>query len=353
MNSPWSIRLVRALFFPFFVFIGITIALGFDQPAALGAVTGAVVMGLLLVLDTMLARVTLRDFSHATFGLGIGLFCAWLVTRIGVFQLDYFQTKPGAEALQNLVQIVIYASMAYFGVSVALRSDRDQLAFIIPYVQFRREGAEGEPLLLDTNIIIDGRILKVASTGFLSGPLVVPRFVLDELQRLTESGDGQKIIRGKRGLEVMEKLRVLPGVRLSVFEPESWERRDDLSVDARLAHLARQLNARLLTNDEDLAKVAKLRGVTVLSFNELVMALQPQLNPGDEISLNLLKPGKDKHQAVGYLADGTMIVVNQAAAYIGQTVDVVVGGALPTTAGRLVFAELKGRSGRAASSDPS
>lgn len=353
MNSPWSIRLVRALFFSVFVFIGITIALGFEQPAWIGAVTGAVVMGLLLALDTMLARVSLRDFSHATFGLGIGLFCAWLVTRIGIFQLDYFQTKPGAEALQNLVQIIIYASMAFFGVSVALRSDRDQLAFIIPYVQFRREGAEGEPLLLDTNIIIDGRILKVASTGFLNGPLVVPRFVLDELQRLTESGDAQKVIRGKRGLEVMEKLRVLPGVRLSVFEPESWERREDLSVDARLAHLARQLNARLLTNDEDLAKVAKLRGVSVLSFNELMIALQPQLNPGDEVTLNLLKPGKDKHQAVGYLADGTMIVVNHAAAYIGQTVNVVVGGALPTTAGRLVFAELKGGGSRGTPSDPS
>lgn len=341
MNSPWSIRLVRALFFSLFVFIGITIALGFDQPAWTGAITGAVVMGLLLLLDLTLTRVTLRDFSHATFGLGIGLFCAWLITRIGVFQLDYFQSKPGSEALQNLVQLVIYASLAFFGVTVALRSDRDQFAFIIPYVQFRREGAEGEPLLLDTNIIIDGRILKVADTGFLSGPLVVPRFVLDELQRLTESGDNQKVLRGKRGLEVMEKLRALPGVRLSIFEPESWEKRDDLSVDARLAHLSRQLNARLLTNDEDLAKVARLRGITVLSFNDLVIALQPQLNPGDELALSLQKPGKDKHQAVGYLPDGTMIVVNQAAAFVGQTVNVVISSALPTSAGRLIFAELK------------
>ena len=141
----------------------------------------------------------------------------------------------------------------------------------------------------------------------------------------------------------MEKLRALPGVRLTVFEPESWEKRDDLSVDARLAHLARQINARLLTNDEDLAKVARLRGITALSFNDLVLALQPQLNPGDELSLSLLKPGKDKHQAVGYLADGTMIVVNQASSLVGQTVDVVIASALPTSAGRLIFAELKTR----------
>ena len=114
-------------------------------------------------------------------------------------------------------------------------------------------------------------------------------------------------------------------------------------MDPRLAHLARQINARLLTNDEDLAKVARLRGITALSFNDLVLALQPQLNPGDELSLSLLKPGKDKHQAVGYLADGTMIVVNQASSLVGQTVDVVIASALPTSAGRLIFAELKTR----------
>jgi uncharacterized protein YacL len=343
MNSAWSILLARALFAALFMVIGIFVSLGIDQPWWFGAVIGATAMGLLVLLDMLFARFSLRNFSHATFGLGIGLFCAWLVTRIGIFQLGVFQRMENLEDIRNVTEFLIYVSFAFFGVTFGLRSDRDQFAFIIPYVQFRREGAEGEPLLLDTNIIIDGRILKVADTGFLSGPLVVARFVLDELQRLTESGDSQKVIRGKRGLEVMEKLRSMPGVRLSIFESENWQKRDDLSVDARLANLARQLNARLLTNDEDLAKVARLRGITALSFNDLVIALQPQLNPGDELALNLLKPGKDKHQAVGYLADGTMIVVNQAAALVGQTVNVVISSALPTSAGRLIFAELKAK----------
>ncbi|WP_184207506.1 PIN/TRAM domain-containing protein [Prosthecobacter dejongeii] len=342
MNSMWSIRLVRALFFALFVFTGITISLGFQQPAWMGALTGAAIMGLLLALDILFTRFSLRDFSHATFGLAIGLFCAWLVTRIGVFQLGYFQSMADGEAVRNVVEILIYTSLAFFGVTFALRSDRDQFAFLIPYVRFRRDGSEGEPLLLDTNVIIDGRIAAVVQTGFLSGALVVPRFVLDELQRLTESGDAQKVIRGRRGLEVMEKMRTLSDLRLSIHEDPPGTLRDGaISVDTRLVSLARELNARLLTNDENLAKVARLRGIIVLSFNDLSLALQPQLSPGDELSLALTKPGKDKHQAVGYLADGTMIVVNQAAAFLGQTVEISISGALPTSAGRLIFAELK------------
>lgn len=340
MNSTWSIRLVRALFFALFVFTGITIALGFQQPAWTGAIGGAFVMGLLLLLDILFARFSLRDFSQATFGLAIGLFCAWLITRIGVFQLGYFQAMLDGEAVRNVVEILIYTSLAFFGVTFALRSDRDQFALLIPYVRFRRDGSEGEPLLLDTNVIIDGRIPAVVQTGFLSGALVVPRFVLDELQRLADSGDPQKVIRGRRGLEVMEKMRLMDDLRLSIHEDPPGTSRD-VPVDTRLVSLSRELNARLLTNDENLAKVARLRGIVVLSFNDLAISLQPQLNPGDELSLSLTKVGKDKNQAVGYLADGTMIVVNQAAPFVGQTVEIAISGALPTSAGRLIFAELK------------
>jgi uncharacterized protein YacL len=193
---------------------------------------------------------------------------------------------------------------------------------------------------LDTNIIIDGRIPQVFKTGFLSGALVIPRFVLDELQRLADSSDMQKALRGHRGLEVMEKMRDAEGLRVSIHEDLSPTDRD-LPVDVRLVTLARELSARLLTNDENLATVARLRGISVLNFNDLAIALQPQLNPGDELLLPLTKQGKEKHQAVGYLADGTMIVVNQAGPQLGQTVNVVISSALPTSAGRLIFAELK------------
>lgn len=339
MKTSWPIRLVRALFFAFSVFIGMAIATGLQQEAWTGAVSGALFMGLLMVLDAILARFTLRDFSHATLGLAVGLLCAWLITRIGVFQLAYFQNHANGDTLQNIVEICIYGTLAFFGVTFALRSDRDQFAFLIPYVRFRRDGSEGEPMLLDTNVIIDGRLPGVFATGFLSGAVVVPRFVLDELQRLSDSAEPTKVMRGKRGLEMMEKLRAMPGMTVSIHEEGGGSA--NALVDTRLVTLARELNARLLTNDDNLIKVARLRGITVLSFHELAAALHPELSVGDELTLPLTKPGKDKNQAVGYLPDGTMIVVNNAAPKIGQTVDVVVSGTLPTSAGRLIFAEIK------------
>lgn len=338
MKSPLSIQVVRSVFFALSVFLGIAIALGFQQPAWVGAFSGAAFMGLLLVLDRVFERLTIRDLSHATFGLLIGLFCAWLFTRIGVFQLAWFQSLTEAETVKNVAEICTYAVFAFFGISIALRSDRDQFAFLIPYVRFRRDASEGEPLLLDTNVIIDGRIPSVVQTGFVTGSLVIPKFVLDELQQLADSRDPLKMERGKRGLDAVAAMRQMRDLEVAIQEDTSAT---DAPVDSRLVSLARELNARLLTNDENLAKVARLRGVTVLSFRELAVALQPALATGDEVQLSLVKPGKDKHQAVGYLPDGTMIVVNHAAEQIGETVAVVISGTLPTSAGRLVFAELK------------
>ncbi len=176
------------------------------------------------------------------------------------------------------------------------------------------------------------------ATGFLNGSFVIPRFVLDELQRLADSRDTIKGERGRRGLDCVKKLRETPGIDLSIHEDSQL---DNQPVDTRLASLARELNARLLTNDVNLGKVAEVRGVTVLNFNDLTLALQPELCPGDEIGLSLVKPGKEKHQAVGYLPNGAMIVVNHAAQFLGETVPVVVSGTLQTSAGRMVFAELK------------
>lgn len=341
MKSQIPIQVVRAIFFALSVFIGITVAFGFQQPAWVGAFSGAGFMGVLLLLDRAFARFTMRHFTHATFGLLVGVFCAWLVTRIGIFgifELTWFQSIPEGATIGSIAQICVYAALAFFGITIALRSDRDQFAFLIPYVRFRRDASEGEPMLLDTNVIIDGRVATVVRTGFITGTLVIPRFVLDELQRLADSHEPVKMERGRRGLAVVEKLREIRDLDLTIHEDAAPT---DAPVDTRLVNLARELNARLLTNDENLAKVARVRGVTVLSFLELTVALHPELAVGDELQLSLIKPGKDKHQAVGYLADGTMIVVNHAVEKIGKTVAVVIAGTTPTSAGRLVFAELK------------
>lgn len=338
MKSRLTIQVIRAIFFALSVFVGIAIAFGFQEPAWVGAFSGAGFMGLLLLLDLVFARFTMRDFSHATFGLLVGLFAAWLVTRIGLFELAWFQSLENGDTIGTIAKVATYAALAFFGITVALRSDRDQFAFLIPYVRFRRDASEGEPILLDTNVIIDGRIVRVVKTGFLTGTLVIPRSVLDELQRLADSHETIKQERGKRGLAAVETMREMRDLDLTIHDDTSPA---DMPVDTRLVNLARELNARLLTNDENLAKVARVRGAAVLSFHELAIALHPEVNAGDELQLSLIKPGKDKHQAVGYLADGSMIVVNHAADKIGGTVAVVISGTTPTSAGRLIFGELK------------
>jgi len=341
MPVPWSIRLARALFLTLAVLLGAMIAVGFKHPVWQGTLCGLGAGLFFILVDSLLALFSFRDFSFATFGLLIGLFCAWLVTKIGFFDLPWFQDLEGADAIRSVVEICIYAVFGFLGITLALRSDRDQFSFIIPYVRFRRDASEGEPMLLDANVIIDGRIPRVYATGFLSGNFVVPRFVIEELQSLADSSDPVRAERGKQGLDCLQLMRETSGINISVHESLLH---DAGPVDTRLVSLARSINARLLTNDVNLGKVATVRSVPVLNFHDLTKALQAEVRVADTFELSLVKPGKDKHQAVGFLPNGAMIVVNHAFQLIGETVPVRVSGMLQTSAGRLIFAELEPRS---------
>ncbi|CAN5831337.1 PIN/TRAM domain-containing protein [soil metagenome] len=339
--SSWSIRLARTIFLILAVLLGAAIPMGFKWSiwiVGLGALSGLIAGIAFILIDDVLARFSFREFSAGTFGLLIGLFCASLVTRVGFFDLPWFHNLEDAEAWKSIIEVCIYFSLGFFGITLALRSDRDQFSLIIPYVRFRRDASEGEPMLLDSNVIIDGRIPRIFATGFLSGIYIIPRFVVDELQRLADSRDLIKSARGKRGIDCMQEMRETKGMDITIHESSL---RDGEAIDVCLASLARELNARLLTNDINLGKIAKLRNVTVLNFHDLTRAMQPEVCTGDEFELSLVKPGRDKHQAVGYLPDGAMIVVNHAAAFIGETVSIVVSSTLQTSAGRLIFAELK------------
>jgi len=338
MQIKWFIRAARLLLIAFCVIIGLAAASSLEgSPWLCGGIGG--LFGVLVVLiDIYLGKVSIRHISHGVFGMLVGLFAAFLLARLVVLQLGWFNSGDlTVYTIRNAVEVFLYAALGFMGATVAVRSDRDQFALIIPYVRFRRDASEGEPLLLDTNIVIDGRIPKLIETGFLTGTLVVPRLVLDELQRLADSRDPIKAERGKRGLTVLEQMRSIRDLDLTVHEDGTA---DTIPVDTRLVSLAHSLNARLLTNDENLAQVARLRGIAVLSLNELSRALQTDLTAGDELEIALVKPGRDKHQAVGYLPDGAMIVVNEGISFIGQTVRVIISGTTQTSAGRLIFAQL-------------
>jgi uncharacterized protein YacL len=338
MPVSFSIKLVRALFLTVAVLLGGAIAAGFMAEVWIGMLIGLMAGGFFVVVDALLAQFTIRDFSFGIFGLMAGLLCAFLVIKIGIFQLPWFQNMEDFDSMHIVFEFCLYLVFGFLGITMALRSDRDQFSFIIPYVRFRRDASEGEPVLLDSNVIIDGRVPKVFSTGFLTGNFIIPRFVLDELQRLADSRDPIKSARGKRGLDCVQQLRETKGIEITIHESRAHEGEP---VDTLLATLAHELNARLLTNDVNLGKVARLRNVTVLNFNDLTRALEPEVTAGDEFELSLVKPGREKHQAVGYLPNGVMIVVNQASSFMGETVPIVVSGTTQTSAGRLIFADMK------------
>jgi len=326
------IHTVRAIFLLCCVVLGMSVsssgATEFDQAPA--AVLGLVFGGLIIGLDILLRNMTIRSFSAGTFGLMIGIFCAWLITNI-----------PWAQNTGNRsawYQLALYLALGYMGTALALRSNRQEFSLIIPYVRFRNEGILQQPLLVDTNIIIDGRLPGICATGFIGGTLIVPRFVLDELHVLADSMETVKRDRGRRGLECLEELKRIPGLEVTIHD--DYQPNEKL-VDTKLVQLAKGLDAKLLTNDANLGRVAQLQGLAVLNLNHLAQAMRVIVNTGDELELVLVKEGKDEHQAVGYLPDGTMIVVNHARARIGHTAIVTVFSALQTSAGRLIFAELK------------
>lgn len=333
MTPLMTVNLLRALFLTFCAAIGGMITVETQGSPMPGILLGAV-FGLFLVLaDRLLKGFSLRAFSSATFGLLLGLLFANLLMASQILR---FQT----ETTQWATRLVVYTAFAYVGMMLAIRSSRDEFSLIIPYVRFARETTQHEPVVVDTNIIIDGRIADLCNTGFLSQSLIVPRFVLAELQTLADSRDPIKRERGRRGLEILNQLQASREMELTIHDT-AVDDDGDLTTDARLVRTARLLQARLLTNDTALCQVARLQQVQTLNVTDLARALRPTVMAGEELELSLVKEGREAHQAIGYLSDGTMIVVNHSRPYVGKTVRVVVSSSLQTGAGRLIFAELK------------
>jgi uncharacterized protein YacL len=331
MTPLLTINLLRVLFVTFTTLVGSMITVSTINSWWVGLVLGAA-FGLSVVLtDRLLKGFSLRLFSSATFGLLLGFLFSRLLLASDVL-------RGASEEVAWFISLGVYATCGYLGMMLAIRSNRDEFALVIPYIRFRRATQHDEPLLVDSNIIIDGRLADLCSTGFISSSLIIPRFVLDELQRLADSHDPLKRERGRAALERLQQMKQNPGLSITIHETDS---NAELPVDTRLSQLARLLDARLLTNDSNLGSVARLQGVSVLNLHQLARALRPALGVGQEIELTLAKEGREPHQAVGYLGDGTMIVVNHARTHLGKSVVVMISSSLQTSAGRLFFAELK------------
>lgn len=235
-----------------------------------------------------------------------------------------------------LASLIVFLGVSYWGLTMGLRFAREGWAPLAPATA-GRESARTKKLL-DTSVIIDGRIADLCETDFIEGALVVPHFILQELQQISDSSDGLKRARGRRGLDILNVLQKMNNIKVELVEDDFPHVKE---VDTKLIELAKQMDAKVLTNDFNLNKVAGIQGVKVLNINDLCNALKPVVLPGETIRVFVLKEGKEAGQGVAYLDDGTMVVVDHAKRWIGKNVDVIVTSVLQTSAGRMIFTRLK------------
>lgn len=326
------------LWFIRFFFVALSAVMGYQigiltgwlglQGGAWGAVSGAALAFLLIALELILRKVSTRGLSAAVFGLLFGL----IMSRLIVTTLDLV---PIGSEISNSIKAAIVVVFCYLGMAIALRG-RDEFNLIIPYVRLARQDQREEMILLDTSVIIDGRIADICQTKFIEGRFIIPRFVLKELQQIADSQDPIKRNRGRRGLDVLGRLQKTPNVDIKINEEEFPDTKE---VDAKLVRLGKLMGAKILTNDFNLNKVSELQGVRVLNINELANALRPVVLPGEVLEVRVIKEGKEYNQGVGYLDDGTMVVVEQGRSLMNQTVQAMVTSVLQTAAGRMIFAK--------------
>jgi uncharacterized protein YacL len=314
---------------------------GLPFSGVFGMVIGFGFGWLMIALDEMLKGFSLRAFSATTFGLLLGSVVALLIDRSGLF--DY----AGADTTRWLIRLALFLSFGYIGIVLAMRSNKEDFSLIIPYVRFAKQNKPDNLLLLDTSVVIDGRIADLIEANFLEGVILVPRFVLKELQQIADSSDPIKRARGRRGLEVLNRIQRNQRNEVRIHDADFP---DETGVDGKLIRLARNLGAKLFTNDYNLGKIAELQAINHVNMHELAKSMRTVLLPGEIFSLRIVREGKDKGQGVGYLPDGTMVVVNNGQSAVGQQVQVQVHSLLQTGAGVIVFSELK--SSPAAISEP-
>jgi uncharacterized protein YacL len=294
------------------------------------AVSIGVLIGVLVVLvDVLLKGFSLRGLSAISLGLGLGVVISFLLSTSPLFAV-------GDPQVVYLARLAMFLICSYLGTVIALRG-KDEFNLVIPYVRFVPHEVDVPLVVVDTSVLIDGRVARVCEAGFLNAALVIPRFVLTELQAVADSTDPIRQARGRRGLDVLNELRRIKHLDIRIPESEVTKRED---VDAKLVFLAQSMRAKLLTTDYNLAKMAEFHGVAWLNLNLLAKSLRPELLLGETLEVDLVKPGKDEGQAVGYLEDGSMVVVNDARTQIGRRVRAEIISVLPTAGGKMVFTRL-------------
>ncbi len=316
---------------------------GLELKTGIIIIIGVLLAGAIFALQLGAEKFSIKAFSVLMIGLVIGVLMSFLIRAIlsGLPDTTFGDTPEQVQKVApkfiNWAWGISLILFTYLGVVVANRGT-SQLSMFAPPDE-SRSGAKGRSqVIVDTSVIIDGRLADVCATGFIEGQLIIPRFVLKELQTIADSSDHLKRARGRRGLDMLNRIQNDPNIEVSISEADFPEARD---VDSKLVKLAQELDAKVFTNDYNLNKVAQFQQLQVLNINDLANALKPVILPGEVMTVRIVREGKEFGQGVAYLDDGTMVVVNNGRDKIGQKLVVSVTSVLQKPAGRMIFAEVK------------
>ena len=298
--------------------------------ALIGLFLGFMIALFVINIEEAIRKVSLRIIFGGVVGMIIGLLIAFLLA----YGLNFVSNIMEKQQVVPWIYTLLTGIMAYLGLLIGSKKIEE-----FSFFGLGQPKDSGDYRILDTSVIIDGRIADISDTGFLQGTLIVPRFVLDELQYIADSSDSMKRSRGRRGLDILNRMQRSVGINIEISDQDFPKLK---GVDAKLVALAKKINAKIVTNDFNLNKVAELQGIKILNVNELANALKPVVLPGETMTVKIIKEGKETGQGVAYLDDGTMIVVDNAQKHQGSNVEVLVTSVLQTTAGRMIFSELKG-----------
>jgi len=301
-----------------------------------GLLGGISLASLTLLIEGGLKKIPLRNLLGSLVGLILGMILSNLLSNI--FLANLFEDRQIALPFYGL----LYGVCGYIGLLIGFKKGDEIHPSNWKFLS-KEPPQSGNTKILDTSVIIDGRIADITETGFVEGALLIPQFVLGELQHIADSSDPVKRTRGKRGLEVLHHIQKQADVDVRIVDTDYPSVKD---VDAKLIEMAKEVGGKIVTNDSNLNKVAELQGISVLNINELANALKPVVLPGEEMNAKILKEGKEIGQGVAYLDDGTMIVVDNGRKQMGKTVEIIVTSVLQTPAGRMIFARLKEEASR-------
>lgn len=347
MKSLWTFRFILAAIFIVIIFgvmiVNITtkeMSSERERPTFWVIIYSAVALALLtLMIDFLTPKKSLASLAGVFFGLLVGIFISWALAPVLDMINDTWRMGLTPMAIQT-TKLIFGICICYLVISIVIRT-KDDVRFVIPYVEFAKQTKGSRPLVLDTSAIIDGRIADLCQSKLFDAPLVVPRFVLNELQLVSDSADKLKRNRGRRGLDILNKMQTNPAIGVEIDDNISPQVDEVEGVDQKLVLFTKHCNGRLATTDYNLTKVAQVRGVDVININDLANSLKTVALPGEAMTVKIIKAGEEAEQGIGYLDDGTMVVVEGARNKIGREIIIAVTSSLQTSAGKMIFGKFE------------